>query len=144
MSGMDGLVQLVAIHDGELDVAKVLAAVEDDANGGVSAFIGVVRDEDGGKQVEALEYSAHPTAIDRLTDVCAAVAERHAAKVAAVHRVGDLKIGDVAVVVAASAPHRAAAFDAARELIDTLKAQVPIWKHQTFSDGTQEWVGTPE
>lgn len=144
MADMDDLVRLVAIHDTPLDVAAVLASVEDDANGGVCSFIGVVRDKDSGKHVEALEYSAHPTAIDRLRDVCTTAAAHHGAMVAAVHRVGDLQIGDVAVVVAASAPHRTAAFDAARELIDTLKAQVPIWKHQTFSDGTQQWVGTPE
>ncbi len=60
---------------------------------------------------------------------------------AAVHRVGDLDIGDIAVVVAASSPHRAEAFAACRRLIDDLKATVPIWKHQTFTDGDDEWVG---
>ena len=63
--------------------------------------------------------------------------------VAAVHRVGDLAIGDIAVVVAATAAHRGEAFEASRELIDELKAHVPIWKHQRFTDGTDEWVGTP-
>ena len=63
--------------------------------------------------------------------------------VAAVHRVGVLDIGDVAVVVAAAAVHRAEAFDASRALIDELKDTVPIWKHQRFVDGTDEWVGTP-
>ena len=77
-----------------------------------------------------------------------AVAESVAAKwptvaVAATHRVGSLAIGDIAVVVAASCPHRGEAFEAARALIDELKATVPIWKHQLFSDGTEEWVGTP-
>jgi molybdopterin synthase catalytic subunit len=62
---------------------------------------------------------------------------------AAVHRVGDLVVGDLAVVVAAGAAHRAEAFAAARQLIDDLKAEVPIWKHQRFADGTQEWVGAP-
>ena len=141
---MEDLVRLVAIRDSPLDVAEVLAAVEGDAQGAVALFVGTVRNEDGGKQVEALEYSAHPTAIDRLTEVCERAASDHAATVAAVHRVGLLAIGDLAVVVAASAPHRAAAFDASRQLIETLKAEVPIWKHQTFSDGAQEWVGTPE
>jgi len=140
---MDGLVRLTAIRDTPLDVTEVLAAVEDGAHGAVASFVGVVRDEDGGKKVDALEYSAHPSALDRLTEVCAAVAARHEVKVAAVHRVGLLGIGDLAVVVATSAPHRSTAFDATRELIDTLKAEVPIWKHQAFSDGTQEWVGTP-
>ena len=62
---------------------------------------------------------------------------------AAVHRVGDLAVGDLAVVVAAACPHRAEAFAACRALIDELKATVPIWKHQTFADGAQEWVGLP-
>ena len=61
---------------------------------------------------------------------------------AAVHRIGDLDIGDLAVVVAVSCPHRAEAFDACRALIDELKATVPIWKHQRFADGTSEWVGS--
>jgi molybdopterin synthase catalytic subunit len=63
--------------------------------------------------------------------------------IAAVHRVGDLAIGDLAVVLAVSCPHRVEAFDACRDLIDILKASVPIWKHQRFDDGTAEWVGTP-
>jgi molybdopterin synthase catalytic subunit len=63
--------------------------------------------------------------------------------IAVVHRTGDLAIGDLAVVAAVACPHRGEAFDACRELIDVLKASVPIWKHQLFTDGTSEWVGTP-
>jgi molybdopterin synthase catalytic subunit len=91
-----------------------------------------------------LDYTAHPTAAATLRSVCEQVAERHPVHaIAAVHRVGELVIGDLAVVVAASAAHRGQAFDAARDLIDTLKAEVPIWKHQRFADGTEEWVGSP-
>lgn len=140
---MDALVRLVDIRDTPLDVAEVIAAVEGEGQGAITTFIGNVRRQDGGKTVEALEYSAHPTAVDRLREVCTKVAEQHSAMVAAIHRVGHLEIGDAAVVIATSAAHRAAAIDAARDLIDTLKAEVPIWKHQAFSDGTQEWVGTP-
>jgi molybdopterin synthase catalytic subunit len=76
--------------------------------------------------------------------VCAAVAEEHDVHgVAAVHRVGRLEIGDLAVVVATTAAHRGDAFAASRALIDTLKSEVPIWKHQRFADGSTEWVGTP-
>ena len=82
--------------------------------------------------------------LGRLREVVEAVAARHPVRaVAAVHRVGDLAIGDAAVVVAAAADHRGEAFDAARELIDDLKATVPIWKHQAFADGSDEWVGLP-
>ena len=98
---------------------------------------GTVRDHDDGQGGGSrLDYSAHPTALDRLREVVEAVAARHpVTAVAAVHRVGHLEIGDAAVVVAAAAAHRGQAFDAARDLIDDLKATVPIWKHQAFADG---------
>jgi molybdopterin synthase catalytic subunit len=138
------VVRLVDIRDQPLDVGEVLAAVSDARAGGETVFVGRVRDHDGGKGVTALDYSAHPTALARLQEVCDQVAQRHPVHaVAAVHRTGALAIGDIAVVVATSAAHRGQAFDASRDLIDTLKAEVPIWKHQRFSDGEEEWVGTP-
>jgi molybdopterin synthase catalytic subunit len=107
-------------------------------------FLGTVRDHDHGDEVTALGYTAHPTALAELTRVVETVAERHdVVALAAVHRVGDLVPGDVAVIVAAATGHRGEAFDAARALIDDLKASVPIWKHQVFSGGGEEWVGTP-
>jgi molybdopterin synthase catalytic subunit len=138
------LVRLVDIREQPLDVAEVLAALGDEASGGLVLFVGRVRDHDHGLGVRGLEYSAHPTALDSLRRVCAEVAEQHDVHaVAAVHRVGRLAIGDIAVVVATSSAHRGTSFDASRALIDTLKAEVPIWKHQQFADGTEEWVGTP-
>lgn len=137
-------VRLVAIRDTPLDTGEVLAAVDDDAAGGVTLFVGAVRDHDAAQAVSHLEYSEHPTAAARLREVVEAVAARHpVTAVAAVHRVGRLEIGDLAVVVAAAAAHRGQAFDAARDLIDDLKSTVPIWKHQVFRDGTEEWVGLP-
>ena len=138
------VVRLLALRDTPLDVAEVLAAVQDPAAGGVVSFTGLVRDHDGGKGVTELEYEAHPGAQEAM----AAVAERIAGELpvhalAAVHRTGLLAVGDVAVVVAASASHRDQAFEAARRLIDDLKATGPIWKRQVFLDGEQEWVGTP-
>lgn len=142
--GTGDVVRLVDIRETPLDVAEVLAAVEDDAAGGVTLFVGNVRNHDGEQAVDHLDYSAHPSALDRLREVVEAVARRHpVTAVAAVHRVGHLAIGDAAVVVAAAAPHRGQAFDASRDLIDDLKATVPIWKHQVFADGEEEWVGTP-
>lgn len=138
------VLRLVALRDSPLDVEEVQAAVADDAAGGVCLFVGAVRDQDGGKDVRGLGYSAHPTALDRMRDVARAVAERHDARaVAAVHRVGDLAVGDLAVVVAVATGHRGEAFEACRALIDELKQTVPIWKHQLFADGSDEWVGTP-
>jgi molybdopterin synthase catalytic subunit len=137
-------VRLVALRETPLDVAEVVAALDDDASGGLTLFVGRVRDHDGGKDVTGLDYSAHPTALAKLREVCERIAEEHGVHgVAAVHRTGALGIGDIAVVVATSAAHRGDAFTASRALIDTLKAEVPIWKHQRFGDGTDEWVGTP-
>ena len=136
--------RLLAIRDSTIAVAEVLAAVEDAQAGGVVSFTGLVRQVDGGREVTALEYSAHPDALAALTAVAEAVAaEVPVVALAAVHRTGLLAVGDVAVVVAASAAHRGEAFEAARRLIDDLKATVPIWKRQVFVDGADEWVGTP-
>jgi molybdopterin synthase catalytic subunit len=138
------VVRLVDLQDRPLDVNEVLAAVADDGAGGITLFLGTVRDHDHGEGVTALGYTAHPTALAELTRVVETVAERHdVVALAAVHRVGDLVPGDVAVIVAAATGHRGEAFEAARALIDDLKASVPIWKHQVFSGGGEEWVGTP-
>ncbi|PWN04401.1 molybdopterin synthase [Nocardioides silvaticus] len=140
----DDVVRLVGIQDTPLSVDEVLKSLDDAGSGGLVLFVGRVRDHDSGKGVTGLAYSAHPTALDRLRDVCARVAEEYdVTGLAAVHRVGDLAIGDLAVVVATTAAHRGSSFDASRALIDTLKAEVPIWKHQLFTDGTEEWVGAP-
>ena len=136
--------RLLALRDTPIDPAEVTAAVDDDGAGGVVAFTGLVRDNDGGREVTELEYVAHPDAEAALGRVAEAVAtDLPVRALAAVHRVGVLQVGDVAVVVAAAAAHRGEAFEAARRLIDDLKSTVPIWKRQVFADGTQEWVGSP-
>lgn len=137
-------VRLVEIRDVPLDVTEVLSVLDDDAAGGLTLFVGRVRDHDGGESVTSLDYTAHPTALERLQDVCDRVAGDYAVHgLAAVHRVGHLAIGDIAVIVATTASHRDVAFAASRALIDTLKSEVPIWKHQRFADGGEEWVGLP-
>jgi len=143
-SGTRPVVRLLDLRETTLDPAEVLAAVEDPAAGGVNLFVGAVRDHDGGEQVDHLDYSAHPSALDRMREVAEGVAsEFEVIALAAVHRIGALRIGDAAVLVAASAAHRGQAYDASRALIDRLKATAPIWKHQVFVDGRDEWVGTP-
>ena len=138
------VVRLIAVRESELSVDEVRAAVADPAAGGIALFAGAVRDSDHDRGVSGLSYSAHPSAVDELRRVAEVIAGKHPViGIAAVHRVGDLAIGDLAVVLAVSCPHRAEAFDACRDLIDILKASVPIWKHQRFDDGTAEWVGTP-
>ena len=138
----DDPIKLLAIRDTPLSVDEVFRAAGDDAAGGTTLFVGTVRNHDGGADVDALGYSCHPSAEAELRRVAEKVVANHPVRaLAAVHRVGDLRVGDIAVVVAVSCPHRAEAFQACRQLIDDLKHEVPIWKHQTFSDGTEEWVG---
>jgi molybdopterin synthase catalytic subunit len=138
------LVRLAEVRDTPLSVDEVLAAVRDPAAGGTVLFVGAVRDVDADRHVERLSYSAHPDAVQQLRQVAESVAQRFpVVAVAAVHRVGDLAVGDLAVVVAVACGHRGEAFEAGRALIDELKQTVPIWKEQLFSDGTSEWVGTP-
>ena len=137
-------VRLIDVRESELSLDEVRAAVADPAAGGIALFAGAVRDTDHERGVTGLSYSAHPSAEDELRRVAEAIAEKYPViGIAAVHRVGDLALGDLAVVLAVSCPHRAEAFDACKELIDLLKASVPIWKHQRFDDGSAEWVGTP-
>ena len=126
-----------------LSVDEVRAAVSDPGAGAIALFIGTVRDQDGGHGVVRLAYSVHPSAEAELRRMAEKVAtEFGVLALAAVHRVGDLAVGDLAVVVAVSCPHRGEAFEACRMLIDTLKREVPIWKHQLFGDGSSEWVGS--
>jgi molybdopterin synthase catalytic subunit len=139
------LVRLVDIRETPLSVDEVFHAVQDPAAGGTALFVGTVRDVDPTVDPEAkvvrLDYSSHPTALDKLRDVAERVAvETGVIAVAAVHRVGELAVGDLAVVVAAAAGHRTEAFVASRRLIDELKAEVPLWKHEVFVDGETAWV----
>ena len=138
------VVRLIAVRESALSLDEVRAAVADPAAGGIALFAGAVRDTDQDRGVTGLSYSAHPSAEAELRRVAEVIAEKYPViGIAAVHRVGDLAIGDLAVVLAVSCAHRAEAFDACRDLIDILKASVPIWKHQRFDDGSAEWVGSP-
>ncbi|KAB8171170.1 molybdenum cofactor biosynthesis protein MoaE [Streptomyces sp. 3MP-14] len=145
----DDPIRLLALRETPLSVDEVHRAVADDAAGGTVLFVGSVRDHDGPTvegadraAVTSLEYSAHPTAEAELRRVAAdVVAEFPGCALAATHRLGRLAVGDLAVVVAVSAAHRGEAFAASRRLIDDLKRRVPIWKHQRFADGSEEWVG---
>ena len=136
--------RLLAVRDSPLSVDEVLAAVRDPAAGGTCVFVGTVRDVDGGRRVSELGYSAHPSVTEVLARVAAAVAADVPVRaLAALHRVGDLAVGETAVVVAAAAEHRGEAFLACRRFVDDLKREVPLWKHQRFADGGEEWVGSP-
>jgi molybdopterin synthase catalytic subunit len=137
------VVRLAELRDTPLSVDEVQAAVADPGAGGIALFVGTVRDHDGGREVTRLSYSAHPSAAAELRVMAEKVAaDFDVLALAAVHRVGELAVGDLAVVVAVACPHRGEAFQACRTLIDNLKHGVPIWKHQEFGDGTSEWINS--
>ena len=137
-----GPVRLVEIRDTPLSTDEVLGAVADPAAGGTVLFAGAVRDEDGGRSVVRLDYTAHPRALGDLRTVAESVAVKHPViALAVVHRVGELQIGDLAVVLAVACAHRGEAFDAARALIDELKETVPIWKQEHHSGGADWGLG---
>lgn len=146
-------VTLAEIRETPLSVDEVLASVSSPRAGGVCLFVGTVRDHDGhsddaaresDRAVTHLDYSAHPQAADTARELAERLAaDGRAVRIAVVHRVGHLEVGDIAVVVGVSAEHRGEAFDVCRQLIDEFKATIPIWKHQQFADGADEWVGLP-
>ncbi|WFR68676.1 molybdenum cofactor biosynthesis protein MoaE [Curtobacterium flaccumfaciens] len=129
------------VVDRSVTVDEVSAVVATDQDGAVVTFAGVVRDHDGGKGVIALEYERHPSAGAVIADVARSIAEAHPeVRIAVLHRVGALGVGEVALAAAVSSPHRAQAFAACGALVDLVKERVPIWKHQRFTDGSDEWV----
>lgn len=135
-------IRLARIVATPIDPEILRAAVADPAGGAVALFVGLVRDHDGGRAVAALTYSAHPSATDRLHQVLSQHAERAGVLALGVeHRIGDLKVGDVAVVCGVTSAHRDVAFAVCADLIEQVKAEVPIWKEQLFTDGTNEWIG---
>lgn len=130
--------------EGSISLTEHEELVASDAAGAVVGFSGVVRNHDGGRDVVRLDYSAHPLAEQTLFEVLAEVAATSPGvrALAASHRIGTLHIGDAALVAAVSADHRGAAFQACAKLVDTVKERLPVWKHQFFADGTDEWVNS--
>ncbi|HEX6075403.1 MAG TPA: molybdenum cofactor biosynthesis protein MoaE [Micromonosporaceae bacterium] len=127
-----------------LDLAEHERLVASPRSGAVVSFAGVVRDHDHGREVGSLDYEAHPGAADVLREVAEEIAKHPAVNAVAVsHRIGPLQVGDVALAAAVACAHRGEAFDACRRLVDEAKARLPIWKHQQFADGTDEWVNCP-
>lgn len=127
-----------------IDVEGLVAQVAGDDRGAVLTFSGVVRDHDHGRAVTRLEYVAHPQAEAVLSQIVAEIEKRDGVEaVAAVHRIGQLEIGDAALVVAVSGAHSQPVFDATRQTVAEIKARLPVWKRQEFTDGTVEWVNCP-
>jgi molybdopterin converting factor subunit 1 len=132
---------LILVTPMKLSVDDAIALVRDDRWGGVTTFLGTVRDSSRGKKVTHLEYEAYPEmAEEKMKEIADRLEKKYApSRIAMHHRIGDLAIGDIAVIVVAGAPHRDAAFKAAREAIDELKTIVPIWKKEHGEDGAV-WI----
>ncbi len=135
---------LARVTDAPLDLAAHVDAVAGPAAGAVATFLGVVRDHDPSVEGEvvALDYTAHPDAgavLERLADAAAAV--DGVLGVAISHRIGLLRVGEAAVVAAVATAHRALAFDVCRDLVETVKAELPVWKREVLRDGSHVWVG---
>ena len=131
-----------ALRETPLSLDEVVAAVSGPGRGGVVTFTGAIRDQSQGRTVDHLEYEAYgPMAEAVLAKICAEVEARWpGARAAVTHRTGHLQVGEVAVAIAVAAPHRAEAFAGCRHMIERLKEDVPIWKREVFTDGS-EWVG---
>lgn len=137
-------VAAAAIRDQALDAVGVTARVTDDRAGATVTFTGVVRNHDHGRAVTGIEYVGHPSAEAVLAEVAAEFVGREGVHAVAVeHRVGTLVVGDLALVAAVSASHRAQAFGTCSDLVDRVKEKLPVWKRQSFADGTTEWSNCP-
>lgn len=136
-------VRLAAISEEALDLDVHLRAVEDPRLGGVTTFVGRVRDNDPDAQtpVVGLEYSSHPDAEATLRRIAEEAGGEASAVVAVSHRIGRLEVGDAAVVIAVASEHRAEAFEVCRAVIEEIKKELPVWKRQVESDGTTSWKG---
>jgi molybdopterin synthase catalytic subunit len=134
----------VRVTEDPVELAEHEALVAHAAAGAVVGFAGVIRNHDVGRDVIRLEYTAHPSAENALAEIASEIAKDCAGvrAIAVSHRIGVLQIGDAALVAAVAADHRRAAFDTCARLVDTVKARLPVWKHQFFADGSDEWVGS--
>lgn len=133
-----------AISAEPISVAEHEELVSRSGAGAVVAFGGVVRDHDHGRGVTQLEYVGHPSAEELMAEIAAEIAAQPKVyAIAITHRIGLLGVGDVALAAAVSAAHRGEAFDACRQLVEEVKARLPIWKRQVFTDGDEEWVAAP-
>jgi molybdopterin synthase catalytic subunit len=132
---------MIAITDSPIDTQAVIAAVQAEGAGAINVFIGTVRNQTQTKPVVQLDFEAYDSmAVKKMQEIAGQAAARWPIqKVAIVHRKGSLQIGDAAVVIAVSTPHRKASFEACEYIIDTLKEVVPIWKKEIFEDGAV-WV----
>jgi len=134
-------IRRVAVSEEPIDATVLEQLVEDRRAGAVVSFSGNVRDHDHGRAVRSLRYEGHPSAQDVLIEVANGIAaDFDIIALAIEHRIGDIAIGEAALVVSVSAAHREQAFAACSAAVDRSKEALPVWKHQMFADGTDEWV----
>lgn len=139
----DAEVIVADVVDEEIDVQLLAESVRDDRAGATAIFDGRVRNHDGGKGVEGIEYEAHPSADETMQRIAHELAKQSGAiKIAVLHRTGKLAVRDVAFAAAVSAAHRKEAFGILERLVERVKQELPVWKKQSFSDGTSEWKGS--
>lgn len=131
----------VYLTESPLDLGALVASVQSPERGGIACFLGTVRNHHGGREVLCLEYSAYGPMVEaECARIVAEAESRWDVAVALRHRIGRLEIGDAAVAVLAASAHRDEAFAACRHVIEELKRRVPVWKRETFADGTVDWV----
>ena len=130
------------ITDQPIDPCAVLRRVGDDGDGAAVLFLGNVRRENDGRAVSGMRYDAYREMAERVLNeiVVEAIVQSGGARAYAVHRIGELTIGETSVAIAVSTPHRAAAFDAARYIIEEIKKRLPVWKHEHYVTGESEWL----
>ena len=125
-----------------IDPAQVLSLIGADQDGATLLFLGVVRDHSDGRSVGGVRYETYEEmAAQVLSDIVEEAAEAaDTDRIAALHRIGELEVGEVSVAIAVSTPHRAEAYEASRYIIEEIKKRLPVWKKERFSDGAEEWV----
>ncbi|WP_349897462.1 molybdenum cofactor biosynthesis protein MoaE [Parafrigoribacterium soli] len=132
---------LSLVTDEPIDEGALRRSVANPTAGAVVTFEGIVRNHDHGQSIRSLDYQAHPDAGRILAECCARIAEESGLPLAAAHRVGSLRVGDVALYAVVAASHRKEAFETCERLVEEIKHTIPIWKRQWFDDGASEWVG---
>lgn len=140
---MDDRIVLARVSAEPIDPQAVLAAVARPSSGASTLFVGTVRDHDpqAAGEVVGLDYTCHPSAPQRIVEIVTDALAAEDARVAAVHRIGHLEVGEVAFVVAVSSAHRAQAFELCERVVERVKHELPIWKQQFEADGSYRWSG---
>jgi molybdopterin synthase catalytic subunit len=133
---------MIELTNQPIDPSAILARVASNDAGGVVLFLGTTREFTGGRRTESLDYECYPAMAEKKLAELEALAHSRWPLVgcAIVHRLGHLELGEASIAIAVSSPHRQAAFEAGKWLIDTIKQDIPIWKQENWADGTSEWV----